>query len=371
MKIIAKYIHGSEDSHDIDVCYVVEEQPSFQEAKDFCDADLTENRNIITIKDGIVIDCYKGTVDEINNALLDTYRLHPQEFPLLVTHRVERNKPLKYIRAIRIMLSHLSRSQYRPEIKSALRGTWKQRLDALDNIDLSTIDFSTLNKNLKDVDILKVFAFQIGQCMLLRRDIEVYTKKSVADNLSVLQPFLYRNPIKDITVLDHALHYLIQYIREDYMTRDFMLNDNQCVWFIDEDKKFGLKTEKQIDYQFGEEEYEILKMRLDYNYQALFELVERNDVFLWVYHMEEINHNNFIPADMRFVVYVPIKLWRSELKDKYKDYSDDLYDINDQGVKELSAETKKCKEFLKYAKMIREEYVREVNDFFSKFEYVS
>ena len=249
MKIIAKYIHGSEDSHDIDVCYVVEEQPSFQEAKAFCDADLTENRNIITIKDGIVIGCYKGTVDEINNSLLDTYGLHPQEFPLLVTHRVERNKPLKYIRAIRIMLSHLSRSQYRPEIKSALRGTWKQRLDTLDNIDLSTIDFSALNKNLKDVDVLKVFAFQIGQCMLLSRDIEVYTKKTIADNLSALRPFLYRQPAKDITILDHALHFLINHIREDYMTRDLVVDGNNYVWFIDENKKFDLKTEKEVNYE--------------------------------------------------------------------------------------------------------------------------
>lgn len=74
--IIAKYIHGSEDSTDIDVHYVFDEMPSYQECKKFCDSDKSENRNIITIKNGIVTGCYKGTVDEINNALIETYPLH-------------------------------------------------------------------------------------------------------------------------------------------------------------------------------------------------------------------------------------------------------------------------------------------------------
>ena len=367
MNIIARYIHGSGDSIDIDVHYVVDEQPSFQEAKAFCDADLSENRNIITIKDGIVTDCYKGTADEINNGLLATYGLHPQEYPLLVTHRVERNKPLKYIRAIRIILSHLSRSQYRPEVKLALRSGWNERLDILDKIDLTKIDFSTLNKHLKDVDILKVITFQLGQCMLLRNGIDVYTKAKIAEHYEPLRHFLYRETPIDIETLDHLLHYFIYYIREDYMTRDFMVGDNHCVWFIDEDKKFDLKTEKQIDYQFGNEEYEILKIQLDYNSKDLFELAERNDVFLWVYHMDRIDYRHFIPDDMRFVVYVPIELWRNELKEKYGEHSDDLYDIDDSGVKSLAVDTKKCKEFLKYAKMTREEYVKKLDKFLKKF----
>lgn len=366
MEIIAKYIHGSEDSTDVDVHYVVEEQPSFQEAKAFCDADLTENRNIITIKDGIVTGCYKGTVDEINNALLDTYNLHEQTSPLLVTKRVERNKPLKYIRAIRIMLSHLSRSQYRSEVKAALRGTWKQRLDTLDKIDLTTIDFSSLNKNLKDVDILKVFAFQIGQCMLLRRDVEVYTKKTVADNLFVFQPFLYRQPTKDITVLDHALHFLIQYIREDYMTRDLNVDGNNYVWFIDENKKFDLKTEKEVDYTVGSEDYEILKIDLPYHFEDLYELSKRDDVFLWCYHNEPVDKNGFFNDGLRFTVYVERSLWKRELQSKYERHIDDLYDIDDKGVQDLAKYTKACKEYLDYIMSLREEYINITNEFFKK-----
>ena len=228
--IRAKYIHGSQDSTDVDVHYVFDKMPSFAECKEFCDADKSENRNIITIDDGIVTGCYKGTVDEVNNGLLATYPLHEQEYTLLVTKKVERNKPLKFIRAIRIILSHLSRSQYRPEVKEALRSTdWNTKLDTLDNIDLTTIDFSTLNKNLSASDILKVIAFQIGQSLLLHRDIEVYTKGEVAKFYTEFTPFIYRydKPNVDVTILDHALHFFIQYIRQDYPTR--MVGENNDI----------------------------------------------------------------------------------------------------------------------------------------------
>lgn len=35
--------------------------------------------------------CYKGTPDELNNALLETYSLHKQEYPLLITRKVTHN----------------------------------------------------------------------------------------------------------------------------------------------------------------------------------------------------------------------------------------------------------------------------------------
>lgn len=82
MKTLYRYIHGSEDSTDVDVVYVVDEIPSLSEAKAFCSPDdKKENRNLIVVKDGIVTDCYKGTVDEINNSLLNTYYKHEQTDP--------------------------------------------------------------------------------------------------------------------------------------------------------------------------------------------------------------------------------------------------------------------------------------------------
>lgn len=232
--IIAKYIHGSEDSTDIDVHYVFDVLPSFQECKTFCDSDKSENRNIITITDGIVSGCYKGTVDEINNALLVTYSLHKQESPLLVTRTVERDKIMKYIRSVRIILSHLSRSQYRPIIKPALKGTWEQRLDVLSQIKLSNIDYTLLNKHLNKSDILKVIAFQLAQCigLIMEPTNEIYTKKDAADALPWLEPFLYRqsNVDNDIRFLQQDLDFFINYLRT--------ININEI-------NKYNLTTEKR------------------------------------------------------------------------------------------------------------------------------
>ena len=66
--------------------YVFDEIPSFEECQAFCRSDPEENRNIIVVKDGIVEYCFKGNEDEVNNALLATYSLHEQAYPLLI-HR--------------------------------------------------------------------------------------------------------------------------------------------------------------------------------------------------------------------------------------------------------------------------------------------
>lgn len=69
MKIYGNYIYGSSDSTDIDIAYIVDKLPSLNECKIFCSSDKNENRNLITIDDGIISNCYKGTKDELNNAI--------------------------------------------------------------------------------------------------------------------------------------------------------------------------------------------------------------------------------------------------------------------------------------------------------------
>ena len=194
MKIIAKYIHGSEDSTDLDVIYVVDELPPLQECKVFC-SDKIENRNIITIEDGIVTSVYKGTTDEVNNSLLRTYNLHKQEYPLLVTRLVQRDVHIKAIRAVRGILSHLSRSMFRPEIKNALRGSWSVRIETLQMIydHFDEIDFDHLQNNMSGDDVKKLIAFQIGQVLALIDDVELYTKSEIADYFTDLKSYLYRN----------------------------------------------------------------------------------------------------------------------------------------------------------------------------------
>lgn len=88
------------DSTDTDAHYVVEKLPPFADCKRFCDSIKNENANLIVIEDGVVTDCYKGTPDEINNALLATYNLHYQTYPLFVERLVKRDVYIKVIRAV-------------------------------------------------------------------------------------------------------------------------------------------------------------------------------------------------------------------------------------------------------------------------------
>lgn len=224
-----RYIHGSENSTDVDVVYVFDELPPLNECKKFCSADPTENRNIITISDGIVTNCYKGTIDEINNGLFNTYCLHEQEYPLLVTRLVPRVKPLKYVRSIRVILSHLSRSQYRTEVKRALRSNFTTRLDVLNNIDLAAIDFTTLNNNMTAEDIAKTIAFQIYQTWQLLHGVEIFTKNGEKDSFShSLQRFLNRDKLTDDNkvLLDTALHTFLNTLQHSIQYTD--IDDNTC-----------------------------------------------------------------------------------------------------------------------------------------------
>ena len=206
MEILAKYIHGSADSTDTDVLYIVAEQMTFADAKAFCDADKTENRNVATVVNGTIEWCYKGTPDELNNSLFETYSLHEQKNPLLVKYRLHRDVFLKCLRAVRIILSHLSRTQYRPEIKSALKGGWDERLEVLGNIDISSIDFSTANKNMTAEDTKKILAFQIGQTLALMNGVELYTKAAISEYCPGLRKYLYREDTNDTETLQWYLN---------------------------------------------------------------------------------------------------------------------------------------------------------------------
>lgn len=236
-----KYIHGSENSTDVDVHYVFNELPDLATCKKFCSEDPTENRNIITIANGVVTGCYKGTIDEVNNGLLATYPLHMQDDMLLVTRKLPRLKGLKYIRAVRGMLSHISRSQYRTQVKAALRGSFREKLGCLLSIDISTIDFSTLNNNMTDLDIAKVYAFQIGQSWALMDGLELYTKNEVACEFQGLSDFVNRVTPVDLNTLNTIKNMFIMDILERVKFIDNP--ENRTVFFPDENITIELEHE--------------------------------------------------------------------------------------------------------------------------------
>lgn len=186
-----RYIHGSQDSTDLDVIYVFEEMPSPQECQQFAASRKDENVNIITLRDGIVSTCQKGHTDEVNNALYHTYAFHSQDYPLMIRHPVPRDVFLKDITVTRKILSVMTRSPLRPQIKAALRGDWQTRLQVLRSLNFTcTDDIPVRGRELQDV--VKSMAFSMGQAMGLHDGVELYTKAEIAEYLPALEPYLYR-----------------------------------------------------------------------------------------------------------------------------------------------------------------------------------
>jgi len=175
---------GSVDSRDSDMLYRVDRLPSKYECKAFCSSS-GENRNLVVVKDGIIADVYKGLPDETNNALLATYGLHEQTTTNPVSREVLRLAPLKVLRACRVILSQLTRTEHREEIKAALRSNnFSRRIEVLAGIDFSKLDLP--------VDTAKSIAFQLGQTNSLIAGVELYTKGSVQDRHPALAPIIAR-----------------------------------------------------------------------------------------------------------------------------------------------------------------------------------
>lgn len=189
-----KVYFGSGDSVDTDVVYFFDKLPELSECKRFCSEDENENRNIAVVKNGVVVECYKGSPDETNNAVYKTYCLHKQDFENPVKRELPRDVYLKCVRSLRVVLSHLSRSEYRSKIKSSLRGGWFERVNALMDVDFAKVDFETCNGKMSKEDTLKVVAFQMAQTFALYNGMEFYTKTELANEYKTLLPFLYRKP---------------------------------------------------------------------------------------------------------------------------------------------------------------------------------
>lgn len=236
-----RYIHGSEDSVDIDVIYVFEQLPDVATCKSFCDGKGNENGNIIVVNDGVVVAAFKGSVDEVNNALFYTYQLHEQDYPLIIEHPVERDVILKDIKVIRKILSSFSRTQFRGEIKEALRGNWETKLSVLKKIEYEKIDFSIIPK-ITTKDLMKTLAFQVGQALALHQGVELYTKRSIAGHFSELKDYLYR--------VDASSENMITFIRrfiDEVSMIEAEIIDNDIVEFCGKERRiYNINKEKRI-----------------------------------------------------------------------------------------------------------------------------
>lgn len=185
---ILYFVHGSEDSIDHDVVALFPKPPSYQECIEYC-SNKKDNLNIFCVKDGVVSFCFKGLPDELNNALLVTYYLHEQKNEIPIKEKVVRNVPLKALRTVRQLLSRLSRTNLRVEVKKALKSCdLSEYLKVLQKVNYEEKEIYQV----LDVEQCKSFAFQYGQLIALIEGTELFTKKEVSKYFKDLKGFIYR-----------------------------------------------------------------------------------------------------------------------------------------------------------------------------------
>jgi hypothetical protein len=233
-------IFGSKSSQDYDVLVFVDSLGTIQEnheAITILDIELAKiltdkpvNANLGILRDGQIVQVFKGYPLEVNNSLYYTYGNHVQVIENQITKPYELTEDIKHYklkRCFRFILSFYSRvPEMRAGIKEALRGTFDKRLEQLSKIDL-TMHKDFPKKNEKVEDIYKVIAFQLAQTYLMFFNIEIYTKEDAVKHMSFLKPFIYRKEIdesdlQEINVLLMALVNLaegeikrMKYLEED------------------------------------------------------------------------------------------------------------------------------------------------------------
>lgn len=192
MNILGRFIHGSADSRDRDVVYIVDELPPQRECQLFCSADPAENRNLCVVRDGVVAACYKGFVDELNNSLLATCPLHAQDGALPITRAVPRDALLKRLSVLRKLVMELRHTNYGGAARRALKDGYARRLRLAREADLTALAWELPEEG--RLERVKSMAFQLGQAIALDDGVEVYTKQAIAAHLPALGPYLRREP---------------------------------------------------------------------------------------------------------------------------------------------------------------------------------
>ena len=221
-------IFGSENSLDYDVMVFVDQIPEIiDHSHTLCkifNSELSKilkdkplNCNLAVVEEGFITNVFKGTPDEVNNALFYTYDFHTQYHPLLIKEPVIREYDMKILRAYRNILSFFSRSHLRKTIKTALRGDLRDKIPVMKMIDFEVIKkFPGKKESIKD--IYKVMAFQFGQLFSLVDGFEKdsYTKNGVIKNYPDLAPMLRREELceKDYKILNIYLDRLIKLSEE-------------------------------------------------------------------------------------------------------------------------------------------------------------
>lgn len=214
MKLLIYQLFGSENSIDVDVVFFIENMPETIAERLLLSKNYSEliapifpekviNANLAVCKNGRLACVYKGTTDELNNSLFLTYVNHNQQYPNQIHGLLKRDIDLKFLRSARMVLSFLSKTEYRAVVKKALKGDLSDKIEVLNSIDFTSISY--FGKGKDSEGILKSIAFQFGQLILLHEGSEVYTKSQIAIRFPELKKYLDRAENPDLNSLQNVL----------------------------------------------------------------------------------------------------------------------------------------------------------------------
>lgn len=235
LDITGIYRYGSNDSDDIDVFIGLSRVPDMDDEDDrimmdeihetidytlrysgqFSNSDKTVDFSFIHIsKDGVVDWCEYDDLEECNNALYYTFNHHAYNNNVLygknpIKKKLEQNVSFKIVKVVRTLLTFLSRTSYREEVKYLLKkGSFKERLEFILKVvsqnGISSVE--TFNKKLPDVEIVKDIAFMFIQLYGLVHDIDVFCKRDAALRFPDLARYIYKEhdiplePLEDFII---------------------------------------------------------------------------------------------------------------------------------------------------------------------------
>lgn len=195
MKLVLEkpYKFGSKQSLDNDLLYIVDCIGTIEECKKMAE-NLQETSdddiNFAVLENRQLVNVYKGTPDEVNNSLFKTFFNFEQYYNERPVDLTIRNVSLKISRCLRIIMSFLSRTSDRKNIKNLLKSeNVFYQLKYLFDFNFENInDFN--KKNFTTEQIYKKIFFQIGQTMTLINGIEVYSKKGIINHYDVFEKYL-------------------------------------------------------------------------------------------------------------------------------------------------------------------------------------
>jgi hypothetical protein len=222
------YFYGSADSTDKDVIIQIpqKDMPERQEDRKIFVWHLQKkyqldwNATLAVIENGYIVDTIytKSWIDRLNNALFTTYPLHNQVFPNPIVGKVRINVLLSIYKAVRTVLSLLTRTHLRPLIRPTVNGIhdFNLKLKALQHIQWADLQHFN-QRNADDIDIWKTLAFYIYQNIALLRDgIEIYTKQHCVEIFPESGNFIYRKPLtaQDKAIFQQNTNFWIQMVTQ-------------------------------------------------------------------------------------------------------------------------------------------------------------